>query len=141
MTQPFKWVWADGFHAPRGVSVEDVGPAVEDAKTPEALLEASKKRRHCLHDHLWSEGDQVWANRARKEECRTIIRHVRKEMVVGGATIEVRAVEFIRESDSWESMDDIIANPEMHDAYMGEIERLQEQALRKMSVFRLLLKG
>ncbi len=141
MTQ-FKW--AKGYHAPKGISAEEVGAAFRELsdRTPSGLFEASKRKRHILHSHLWAEGDQVWANRARVDECRHIIGAVRAVFAVGGAEISVRAVEFLRENGDgrWADIEEIVADPSLHDAYMSEIQRLQEQAVNKMQAFRILLK-
>ena len=42
MTQ---FYWADGYHAPKGLDVEQVGVEVEKHPDPTNLLEASKKPR------------------------------------------------------------------------------------------------
>lgn len=140
MTQ---YQWAEGFRPPKNVSAEALGLAIEvlDEPTPEALFEASKEAEHVLHGHLWSEGDQVWANRARVEECRHIIGGYRGITIVGGKTITFRPVEFLREQGEgrWARMEEIIADDSLHYAYMAEIKRLQQQALNKMETFMLLL--
>lgn len=135
------YTWGSGFRAPKGLSADAVGEAIHQLPepTPDALLEASRKRKHVLHEHLWSEDDGVWAHRARREECRRLIDSLHVEYDVGDKTIEVRAVEFLRD-DGWVRIDDIVSNPARHDSYMAEIIRLQEQATRKMEAFRLLLK-
>lgn len=135
--------WADGYHPPKGVTAEAIGEVLEalPEPTPEALFEASKSEAHVLHGHLWSEGDQVWATRARLEECRHVINGVRAVYTVGPKIITVRAIEFLREDGegSWKHIDDILANKDLHRAYMAEIKRLQEQALNKMDAFMTLL--
>ena len=140
MTQ---YQWAEGFRPPKNVSAEDLGRAIErlEEPTPEALFEASKEAEHVLHSHLWSEGDKVWANRARVEECRHIIGGYRGITIVGGKTITFRPVEFLREQGEgrWARMEEIIADKSLHHAYMAEIKRLQQQALNKMETFMILL--
>jgi hypothetical protein len=137
--------WADGFHAPKGVSVEDVAGALDALPTPspENLLEASKRKRHVLHGELWSEGDQVWAQRGRLERCRKIIGAVQEVIVVGNREIKVRAVEFVKTNGSgqWTGIESITSDPDLTDAYLAEIQRLQDQAAAKMARFRMLLKN
>jgi len=137
--------WADGFHAPKGLMADAVMEAIEalPVPTPEALLEASKRKRHILHEVLWSEGDQVWAQRARLDRCRKIIGAVEEVVIIGGKSIEVRAVEFIRERDTgvgrWMTMTDIMADKELLRAYLAEVVRVQEQATAKVERVRQLL--
>lgn len=134
--------WREGYHGPRGLDVKAVGQAVEKAKDPAVLFEHSKAHTHCLHSHLWSEGDQVWANRARLEECRQISMAVLREYSIGGAVYAIRAVEFVRRNGSgtWATMDQILKDSDLEDSYLGEIERLNDQAARKMEAFRQLRK-
>lgn len=140
-----KYQWADGFHAPKGIKPESMIEAIDalPTPTPEALLNASKRKRHVLHDHLWSEGDQVWAIRARLDRCRKILGAVEELVIVGGKTIEVRVVEFIRDKNTgagvWKIMADIMANKELLAAYLFEVERIQEQAMAKVARVRQLL--
>lgn len=140
-----KYRWADGFHAPKGVEADKVMAAIEElpSPTPLALLSASKAKRHVLHEHLWAEGDQVWAQRARLDRCRKIIGAVEEVVIVGGKTMEVRAVEFIRDPEtkagSWFTMADIMRDKGLLDAYLAEVERAQEQAAAKVARVRALL--
>ncbi len=136
--------WREGFHPPKGVSADDVKAALDKLRepSPENLLDASKAKRHVLHGELWGEGDQVWAQRGRAEQCRRIIGAVQEVIVVGGKTIQIRAVEFIKRNGEghWTSIDDIRQSEELRDAYMSEIQRLQEQASAKMAKFRQLMR-
>lgn len=91
--------WREGARPPKNVSADVVAEAISDLGDEvqaEALLEASKKPKHVLHEDLWSEGDQVWANRARLQRCREIISSVVEEIEIGGKTYETRAYEFVR---------------------------------------------
>jgi hypothetical protein len=137
--------WADGFHAPKNVAAEDVLAALGKLPepSPENLLAASKRPKHILHDELWSEGDQVWAQRARLDRCRHIIGGVRSIDIIGGKTISTRVVEFIRPNGEgrWASMAEIVADGSLLEAYLMEIERLSQQAADKMSVVRNMLKA
>lgn len=139
-----KYHWREGFHAPRGVSAEAVKKTLDvlSEPSPQMLLEASKKKQHPLHGELWSEGDQVWAQRGRAERCRHIISSIEEEINIGGVTIEIRSVEFLRVDGSrrWTQIEEIIDDPELADAYLTEIQRLQEQAAAKMAKFRELTK-
>lgn len=140
MTQ---YYWADGFHAPKNVSADDAMAAIERLKepTPENLLEASKSKKHILHETLWAEGDQVWANRGRLECCRKIIASVCEVEVVGGREIAIRAVEFVRANGDgrWATLTDIKKDPDLMDAYLAEVLRLQEQASAKLKKVRALM--
>lgn len=140
-----RWQWADGFHAPKGVAAESVVEAVGALKapTPENLLNAAKKKGHVLHDAFWAEGDQVWANRGRLDYARHIIGSLRSVEVRGGKEISVRAVEFVRPNGEgrWAMIDDIIADPDLRDAYLAEAQMLFDQASSKMSAVRRALKG
>jgi hypothetical protein len=134
--------WREGYHGPRGLDVKAVGLAIEKAKDPAVLFEHSKASTHCLHSHLWSEGDQVWANRARLEECRQISMAVLREYSIGGRTYSIRAVEYVRQNGggTWATMNEILNDHDLEDGYLAEIERLNDQAARKMESFRQLRK-
>lgn len=135
--------WAEGFHPPKGVGAEDVKHAVDRLKepSPEALLQASKNKRHVLYGDLWSEGDQVWAQRGRLERCRRILGSICEVVVAGKKTISVRAVEYVRTNGDgrWFSIESIRSDPELMDAYLSEVQRLQEQATGKMEKLRQLM--
>jgi len=137
------FTWRAGFHSPKKVDAEAVKQSLDKLKapTPENLLDASKRKNHVLHDDLWSEGDQIWAQRGRMERCRHIIGAIQEVVVVGGKEISVRAVEFVRNdgNDRWVFLDAIRSDPELQQAYMAEIQRLQEQAIAKMAKLRELL--
>lgn len=142
-----KYRWADGFHAPKGVKAEAMMDSIDalSSPTPEALLMASKRKKHVLYDHLWSEGDQVWAQRARLERCRKIIGAVEEIVIVGGKSIEVRAVEFVRDRNTgdgqWLKIGDIMQNKELLCDYLAEVEKAQEQAIAKVTRVRVLLEA
>ena len=91
------YLWRPGFHAPSGVAPDQVAAAIEnlDDRTPEALLEASSKKRHVLNKELWSESDSTWAERGRIVRCREIIRGIEIVSIVGGVTLETRAFEHV----------------------------------------------
>lgn len=137
--------WREGFHAPKGVSADDVKATLDrlEEPSPENLLHATKAKRHPLHDAVWGEGDQVWAQRGRLEYCRRIIGAINETIVVGGKSIEIRVVEFIRTNGSgqWTSIDDIRNDPLLLDAYLAEVQRLQEQAVAKLEKVRVLMRG
>lgn len=140
-----KYRWADGFHAPKGVEVDQVAEAIQalPQPTPAALLSASKRKRHCLHNELWAEGDQVWAQRARLDRCRKIIASIEEVVFVGGKSLSVRSVEFVRTASdpkgAWHHVGDIMQNRELLDAYFAETERALEQAQAKVARVRALL--
>lgn len=135
--------WADGFHPPKDVAPDAVKAAIDKLKepTPENLLQASKRPKHVLHNDLWSEGDQVWAQRGRLERCRKIIGAVQEVVVAGGKEISIRAVEFVHLNGDgrWATIDTIRSDPELLNAYLSEIQRLQEQAVGKMQKVRDLM--
>lgn len=132
--------WRKGFIPPKGVAASDVRASLGNLPeiTPENLYEASKSKRHVLHTALWSEGDQEWARAARIEYCRRVISNIVEVVPVGGKSIEVRAIEFIRpEGQSrWASIEDIMADPVMRDAHLSAIQDLQEEAAAKLQRFR-----
>jgi hypothetical protein len=133
--------WRSGFHAPSGVSVEKFGATVEgmDNPCPEQLLEDSKKKTHVIHSHLWTEGDQVWANRARLSECRQMLSSIKKVELIGGEDVSYRVVEFLSASKTWVKMEVILADNALLEQHFLEIEKLQQQAVSKMANLRMLL--
>ena len=139
-----KFQWRDGFHPPKGLSADDFAAAVSELPepSPEHLLNASKKKRHVLHEYIWSEGDQVWAQRGRLEQCRRILGGYAETIVTGGKEIQIRAVEFVRTNGEgrWATIDSIRSDPELCDAYIAEIQRLQDQASAKMAKLRDLMR-
>ena len=143
--QDMRYQWAEGFHPPKGVSVDALAAAVDELSepSPESLLGASKRKRHVLHEELWAEGDQLWASRGRLERCRRILGGYTETIVAGGKTIEIRAVEFVRTNGTgqWTTIENIRSDPELMDAYAGEISRLMDQASAKMEKYRELLKS
>jgi len=130
--------WAEGYHPPKGVTIEQAAAAVLEAKDPDTLLRKSRGKRHCLHNALWSEKDQVWANRARREYCRKFIGAVKEIRIIGGDEVSIRAVEFVKVNggDIYATIDDIMSNQGYLNAYLGEIQKLQQQAINKMAVLR-----
>lgn len=137
--------WAEGHHPPKGVTADQVKAALDDLPepSPEAMLEASKRKRHVLHEAVWSEGDQVWASRGRLDYVRRTIAAVREIVVIGGKSISIRAVEFVKpngEDGRWASLESIRKDPELIDAYMAEVQRLQDQAAGKMAKLRELMR-
>lgn len=139
-----KYQWSSGFHPPKGVTASQAMAAVDalPEPTPSALLDASKSKRHVLHSHLWAEGDQVWAQRARLTECRRIIGHIEEVVVIGGKTITTRSVEFVRgdrENGQWATLEQIIGSPDMMLAYLADAKRLQMQAVEKVAKIEQLI--
>lgn len=136
--------WAEGFHPPKKVTPEAAKAAIDKLKepTPENLLEASKRDKHVLHEDLWSEGDQVWAQRGRLERCRKILGAVQEVVIVGGKEMTVRSVEFVKTSGEgrWATLETIRSDPALLEAYFAEILRLQEQATAKMAKVRELMR-
>lgn len=63
------------------------------------------------------------------------------ENVVGGKTLEVRAVEYTRteEGGRWASIREIVDTPALLSGYMREIESLNEAAAEKMRKLRELI--
>lgn len=136
--------WRAGFVPPKGVDVGEVKAALDKLPepSPEGLFEASKVPTHVLHDAVWSEGDQVWAQRGRLEYCRKIIGAVVEIVRIGGREIETRAVEFVRADGQgrWATIEDITADPDLRDAYLAEVQRLTEQATAKLARCRDLMR-
>lgn len=139
-----KYVWADGFHRPKNVDADTVKAALDvlPEPSPENLLDATKAEGHVLHEDLWAEGDQVWAQRGRLDRCRRIIGAVHEIVPVGNREVSIRAVEFVRPNGEgrWASLDNIRNDPDLLDAYLGEVERLAEQAAAKSRKVRELLR-
>lgn len=135
--------WAEGFHPPKNVTPEAVKTALDKLSepTPENLLHASKRKTHVLHEDLWAEGDQVWAQRGRIERCRRIIGAVHEVVIAGGKEISIRAVEFVKPNGTgrWATLESIRSDPDLLNAYLGEVQRLQEQATGKMQKIRDLM--
>lgn len=137
--------WRPGKHPPHDaegnvIPASAVKAALDELPepSPERLLDASKRKRHVLHDELWGEGDQVWAQRGRLERCRHIISSVGEVIIIGGKTIEVRAVEFVRTSGAdgrWADIHAIMSDDALRAAHLASIIALQEQALAKLSRF------
>jgi len=129
---------------PVGLDAEAVYRAVAALPdpTPENVFEDSKKPEHVLHATIWSEGDQVWANRGRIDYVRKIMRSIGEVVVVSGRTITVRSIEFVRPEARpeglWSTLERIRADNSLLDAYEAEVIRLQEQALGKMTKLRAL---
>ena len=138
------YVWADGYHAPKGLRPDKVAAAIDNLSdpSPEAMLEATKSKRHVLHEVVWGEGDQAWAQRGRLDFCRKIMGAIKEVIVHGGKSIEVRTVEFVRQNGDgrWYHTRDIRGDAELLDAYMAEIVRLQDQAAGKMAKLRALMR-
>lgn len=129
--------WKRGSHPPKGVDANAFLDRLHKLPepTPEASLAASKKKTDLLYEATWGEGDQVWANRARLEYHGQLIRSVVEPITVGGKSIEVRAVEFVRVNGDgrWAFTEDICDDPELMQAYLDAVTNLQEQALAKMA--------
>lgn len=138
-----RYRWREGAVPPKTIDAEVFGSLLDasDDPSPDALFEASKDESHVLHEDLWSEGDQVWANRGRIARVRQIIGMCHKVEVHFGKEISTRVVEFIRPNGPgrWMQTDAIRLSPEFMDAYIREIIRLQEQATDKMSKVQSLL--
>lgn len=111
--------------------------------SPENLLKMSKRKKHPLHAFFWDTPDEVWAQVGRYEGARRIINTTRVEFSIGGKTLEVRAVEFVRTDDGgrWAMTQDIVKSPELLSGYMREIESLNEQAAEKMRKLREIISG
>jgi hypothetical protein len=145
-----KYQWREGARPPHKlvdgqpatVSADEVAFALRElpAPSPDELLEASKVSDHVLHWELWHEGDQVWAARGRLDRCRQIIGAVHEVTIVGGKSITVRNVEFVRngKDGQWAHIETILKDPALDAAYLAEITRLLEQATAKLERYRTL---
>jgi hypothetical protein len=127
--------WAPGFHAPRGVAAADVGRSLQGTdKSPETLLELSKDKNHPLHEAVWGEGDQVWANRGRMELCRKVISAIRVDEITSKKTITYRMYEYIKQTKSWHDLPEIVVDPTLDAEYqrqiMASIDELQSKLRR-----------
>lgn len=115
--------------------------AANKEPSPDNLLKASKRAGHPLHAFFWETPDDVWAHIGRYEGARRILQTTKIDLVIGGKTIEVRAVEYTRTDDGgrWASIKEIVASPDMLSGYMREIESLNESAAEKMRKLRELI--
>jgi hypothetical protein len=111
--------------------------------SPENLYEASRAKKHSLHALIWSEDDAEWAHRGRVERCREVLRGLVETMVIGGATIEVRACEWVRPESRpdgvWGTIDQIVLDADLRDAYLAEAEQLLLGATAKLRKVRQVL--
>lgn len=137
-----KFEWVSGYIPPKEITPEQAARIIEATPDPDSLFEASKKSTHKLHKALWSEGDQVWANEARREFCRKFIGSLKRTEIKGGKEISFRVVEFVRTNGEgrYATMDQILDNKDLLDGYFREIQQLQRQALNKMETLQILLK-
>jgi len=111
--------------------------------SPQASLEASKDPDDALFSATWERNDRDWANEARLHYHRHLIAAVCETVVVGSSEIQVRSYEFVRDEDGegkWDSIENIVADPDLLDAYVREVQRYLNQAGAKMERVRLLLK-
>ena len=135
--------WAEGSHAPKDVSAESIAIDCESRGdwSPDGLYEASKAEGHPVHEDIWAEGDQVWAQRARVERCRKIIQGVNVEIEHGGKSYEVRAAEFVHVNGDgrWVSMQDIQNDNDLLKAYAAEVGRFLQQAVAKNAKLQALM--
>jgi hypothetical protein len=132
--------WADGFHAPKGVSAVAVWRSMQEAgaHSPEKLFHASKDPSHVLHEAFWSDGDEAWATRGRMEFARKVVSSLIVPHVVRNRVIEVRAVEFVRET--WIPMNRIVSERHLDEAYQQDILKQAEQLHAKLARY-FALKG
>ena len=140
-----EYFWRSGYVPPKGIAAVSVKEALDalPEPAPEALFEASKDASHILHEEIWSKGDQEWARVGRIEHCRKIISNLVEIISVGGREIETRVVEFVRlgSEGRWSRIEDVISDPEMRDAHLAAIQRLQDEAAAKLARFRELIRS
>lgn len=137
--------WREGFHPPKGVSAEVAWRAVEKTPDPDDLLHAAKRVRHPLHNHLFAEGDQVWAQKARREECRRIVGALQTDIVLkGGEIITTRCVEYLPADPGNEAgyytVGEIASDQEKMMRLFKEVGRLQQQAMDKLALVEALMR-
>ena len=132
--------WKDGYHAPKNVKANEVWEALQalPEPTPEALYEATKDRSHPLHDAVWTEGDQEWARRGRLTFCRRVIASIERVELRGKKTIVVRAAEFV--TGRWVTVEDIAEDADLRDAYFDELQKMLDNASRKIEAARMFLR-
>ena len=112
-----------------------------DEPSPANLLERSKDESHELHEFFWKTPEATWAHVGRYEGARRILQMTKTELVIGGRTIEVRAVEYTRTDDGgrWASTREIVQTPALLSGYMREIETLNQAAAEKMRKLREII--
>lgn len=135
----------DGVPRPKGgVAPERVAEALQALEddegriTPERLLDASKVPDSVFHEDLWGEGDQVWAQRGRRERCRQLIGCVVEVHVIGGASYETRVFEHV--SGGFMRLETIAADPDLVDELFGGVEKSLNEAQSKISRLRAYLR-
>jgi len=134
-------IWRGGYIHPKGVSPDSI---IADCRargdySPDGLFEASKDETHPLHEAIWKVGDEIWAARGRREFCRQLLGSLVESYSIGGRTVEVRVVEFVKIKPGlaqWLPLDQIRADPKLAAAYIATAERLLNQALAKLSAIR-----
>lgn len=111
--------------------------------TPENLVQASRKRGAPLYKYFRELPDEQLLEYARYEICRSIIRNTKVDLEIGGKTISVRYVECVKVDGHkrYATVEDIAKDSGLLDAYMREIESLNEQAVNKMQRLRMLMAG
>lgn len=128
--------WAHANAGPKGISIDDFVARLQTLPepSPDASFEASKNKDDLLHEATFGEGDQVWANKARRDAHRKWIGAVREEVFIGGKAIIIRAVEclHVNDEDRWATLDNIRSDPELMAAYFHEAILLLEQAQGKL---------
>lgn len=128
---------------PKEVRLAAVQTLIESGiePSPANLLEASKEKGHPLYEFFWKTPQKVWAHVGRYEGARRILQMTKVDLVIGGKTLEVRAVEYTRTEDGgrWASTREIVETPELLSGYMREIESLNQSAVEKMRKLREII--
>lgn len=108
--------------------------------SPENLGRRSMQKSAPLYDHFSVLSEKDFADYGRYEHCRKIIRSVPQYEFIGGKKIEHRMVECVTidKEKRWAFMDDILADPDMTDAYYEAVQTLLRQAQDKLSMLQQL---
>lgn len=109
--------------------------------SPENLLLDSEDKDAPLHEFFYNTPDELWIKYGRYEAARRILRLEKTELVHGGKIVEMRRVEAVRIGtiERWGTVEQIVASPELRDAYLKQVEESLHQAAAKLSRVRELM--
>lgn len=109
--------------------------------SPENLLEDSRDESAPLHKFFYETPDELWIQFGRYQAARRVLQLEKTELIHGGNKIEMRAVESVRIGtiERWGTVEQIVASPELRDAYMKEIEQGMQSYAAKMARLRVLM--
>lgn len=133
--------WRPGYVPPKNVDVEALGKAIQKMRRPDDMMEAAKEPGHCLHEYLYSQGDQHWAYKARRDATRHVMGGVIMDLTIkGGATIVSRVVEYLppkgKDEGDYFLIDDIRHDRKLLVRYLDVCAKAFQNAMNKLDVAR-----